>query len=224
MGPIRSVAVIGMLGAMVLTTGCASISNFQTAKPLGKGTAEALGATSFLTMANPLEPDSSITFRTFELQARVGLTEKLDIGLKYTFPTAGALDVKYCFLGSGKERGLFMSTGLQAGYTSFGSWGTDDDVDENTADEKRVEFYVPVYLSIYPLDFLSLSVIPSYGGRFYTFAKGYENVLGGNANVRIGKRFGVVLDFSLFRNFATEYTEKQVGIGAFVPLSQLFKR
>lgn len=50
-----------------------------------------------------------------------GVTEKLDLGVKYTFPTTGSLEGKYCLIGAGKEKGVFIASGLRAGYVSISS-------------------------------------------------------------------------------------------------------
>jgi hypothetical protein len=209
--------------SLFLTTGCASLSSFKTAKPLGKGNTE--GAFSVSHVATTNNQDSLIPglmekppeFWFFELQGSMGITEKLDVGLKYTFPLSGSLDAKYCLAGADKDKGFFFSPGLKIGYTSL-----PDDASDST-NNNRIEYFVPLYLSMYFTDFLSLSLIPSYSGRFYTEASGYSNLLGGSANIRIGKKFGMIAEYSYYHNFNMEWDEYQIGAALYFPLFKLFK-
>jgi hypothetical protein len=65
-------------------------------------------------------------------------------------------------------------------------------------------------------------VIPSYSGRFFTSGSYYNNLLGGNVNVRIGKKFGFIAEASLFHNFRMEWNEFQVGGALYLQLKNLF--
>ncbi len=209
--------------ALLLTTGCASLSSFKTAKPLGKGTTEGTFSVSHVATMN--SKDSLIPgfmeeppeFWFFELQGSMGVTEKLDVGLKYTFPLSGAIDAKYCLAGAGNEKGFFFSPGLKIGYTSL-----PNDADDSTKNN-RIEYFVPLYLSMYFNEFLSLSLIPSYSGRFYTEASGYSNLLGGSVNIRFGKKFGMIAEYSFYHNFNMEWDEYQAGAALYFPLFKLFK-
>lgn len=225
MFPIKT--VVSFCGTMVLIflAGCASISNFQTGKPLGKGNVEAMAAISNIDTRNGEEIDINDAeieivppeFTFFELQAMVGITEKLDIGVKYTFPTAGAVIAKYCLIGAGKDKGFFLSPGIRAGYTAF-----PHNVDDTVGND-RMEYFVPIHLTYYFTDFLALSVAPTYSGRYYTSVDlGYENCLGGSVNFKIGRKFGVVAEGAYFRNFQTEWDEYQVGGSVFFPFPNPF--
>jgi hypothetical protein len=152
----------------------------------------------------------------FELQGTLGLTEKLDIGLKYTFPLSGSLDAKYCLLGAGKDKGVFFSPGLKIGYTSLPN-NTNDSTENN-----RIEYFIPLYFSVYFTDFLALSLTPAYSGRFYTEASGYSNLIGGSVNLKIGKKIGAFLEYSQFHNFNMEWDEFQVGAAMYFPMFKLF--
>jgi len=45
----KKVSRMILSGALLLTIGCASVSNFQTGKPLGKGNAQGYAAISHIT-------------------------------------------------------------------------------------------------------------------------------------------------------------------------------
>ncbi len=214
--------IVLLCAALMSTIGCASLSNFKTAKPVGKGNTEGAFAVSYVATMNSkdslipglMEEPPEFTF--FELQGTLGVTEKLDVGLKYTFPLSGAIDAKYCLVGAGKEKGLFFSPGLKIGYTSL------PDTDEDSTESRRIEFFVPMYLSVYFNELISLSLIPSYSGRFYTEASGYSNLLGGSVNFKIGRKVGVIAEYSLYHNFDMEWNEYQAGAALFFPLGKLF--
>ena len=217
----RTFLTLSMAGAFLLATGCASISNFQTGKPLGKGNAEGIFSVSNINTINGdsisiADHDYEIVppeFTFFELQGVLGITDRIDIGIKYTFPTAGALTAKYCLVGAGKEKGIFLSPGLRAGYTAFPS--------TDSTENNRIEISVPVYLSLYFTNFLSVSLIPTYSGRYFTSFSSYENCLGGNFNLRIGKRFGFVAEAAYQRNLYWNWDELQFGGSIYFPLPEL---
>ncbi|HLV31479.1 MAG TPA: hypothetical protein VKY57_07925 [Chitinispirillaceae bacterium] len=210
--------------SLIYFAGCASISNFQTGKPLGKGNVEGMVAISKIDTRNgeSLEiNDSEIEivppeFTFFELQAMVGITEKLDLGVKYTFPTAGAVVAKYCLIGAGKEKGFFLSPGIRAGYTAF------PHNEDDTTGNDRMEFFIPIHLSYYFADLFALSIAPTYSGRFFIEGSSYENCFGGSVNVKIGKKFGVFAEAAYSRNLYWNWDEFQFGGSVFFSLPNLF--
>ncbi|NLW33449.1 MAG: hypothetical protein GXY77_18535 [Fibrobacter sp.] len=211
--------------SLIYFVGCASISNFQTGKPLGKGNVEAMVAISNIDTRNGDKiniSDNEIElvppkFTFFEIQAMVGITEKFDVGVRYTFPTAGSIVAKYCLIGAGNDKGFFLSPGIRAGYTAFPTSGDD------TTGNDRMEYFIPIHLTYYFTDYLALSVTPTYSGRYYTAVDlGYENCLGGSVNFKIGKKFGIIAEGAFFRNFHTEWDEYQFGGSVFFPFPNLF--
>jgi hypothetical protein len=112
----------------------------------------------------------------------VGITDRLDLGLKYTFPTGGSLEGKFCILGAGKKKGLFLTPGIRAGYSSSSISDNSDDSDDSNK-STWVEMSVPVYLTMNFTESISLSLIPTYSGRFIIEDSYYSNLLGGNVNM-----------------------------------------
>ncbi len=218
----NKVFILSLSGALFLIIGCASVSNFQTGKPLGKGNVQGYCAVSHITTeGNPISIAELVEiqpeFTFFEIGAMVGVTDKIDLGLKYTFPTSGLFDSKFCLLGAGKERGFFLSPGVRAGYSSISSSDNFDDSD-NSKKNTRIELSVPVYLTMNFSEFFSLSLIPTYSGRYITEDSYYSNLLGGNLNMKIGKKFGIVIDAAVYHNFKWEWQEIQGGGAVFFPL------
>ncbi len=221
----KKVLAISLAGAFFLTAGCASVSNFQTGKPLGKGNMQGYCAVSHITTkGNPITIPGLIEvqpeFTFFEVGAMLGITDRLDLGLKYTFPTGGLFDSKFCLIGSGKEKGFFLAPGLRAGYSSLSDSDDTDDTDDSNKNS-RIELSVPVYLTINFSEFFSLSLIPTYSGRFITQDSYYSNLLGGNLNMKLGRKFGVVIDAAFYHNFKWEWQEVQGGAAIFFPLPSI---
>jgi len=50
----------------------------------------------------------------------------------------------------------------------------------------------------------------------------FENLIGGNVNFAFGKKIGVVMEFSIFRNFTGNFNEIQGGLCFFYRLESLF--
>ncbi len=226
----KKVLRAGLSGVLFLAAGCVSVSNFQTGKPLGKGNTQGYAAVSHITTKSksikiddsisisiPIEPE----FTFFEIGAMLGINDRLDVGLKYTFPTGGSFDGKFCLLGAGKEKGFFLSPGLRAGYTSVSNPDDSDDSDDSNK-STWFDMSVPIYLTMNFTESFSLSLIPTYSGRFIIQDSYYSNLLGGNVNVKLGNRFGIIVDVAFYRNFKWEWNEIQGGGALFFPLPSLF--
>jgi hypothetical protein len=201
-----------------LLVGCASNSNFHSARPLGTGNAQGFFAISHLSGEgeDTTELVDSYTFTTFEIGAMVGLLDGLDIGVKYTFPTAAFLEAKYALIGKGRQRGFFFGPGLRGGYTSFPT-------DTSEASNNRIEFAVPLYCSLYPTEWFGMSLIPSYSGRVFEDPDAdFTHLVGGNVNIDLGKKFGFLAEFSFYRNLTSSWNEMQVGAGIKYELRELF--
>jgi hypothetical protein len=213
-----SIAVLALLASLL---GCASNSNFYSARPLGQGNSQAFVAVSTIDTERPedtllaavIRPD----FTIFEVGASAGVTDKLDVGVKYSFPTAGFIEARYALLGADRREGFFFAPGLRAGYTAFPQ--SADQEEENS----RVELAVPLFLSYFPLEWLGVSLIPTCSFRYFTAAEGYsENLLGGNVNVRIGKKVGGLVEGAFHQNFKWKWLETQIGAGIYFEIHDLF--
>ena len=212
--------IAGLLAvSLALFSGCASNTSFLNARPVEKGKINMYAGLSNINFTD-YNPDPVLGEVPegffFELGAEAGLTERLSVGFKYTFPTAGSIDGKFTYLGKGRETGFFGALGLHGGYTAFPS--ADDSVSND-----RVEFCVPLYFSYFPLKWLGFTLTPAYSGRFFTqIEEIYSNLVGANFNIKLGNRFGVVLEASFYRNFTYEWNEIQGGIAFNYTLEDLF--
>jgi hypothetical protein len=89
-----------------------SYSNYDLAPTLKPGTYKIGFTTNNFYLFASLKDTISYDLRTLDLFARMGLTEKLDFGLKYSSPRAGLVSVKYQFL----SRPIASSFSIGFGY------------------------------------------------------------------------------------------------------------
>lgn len=219
---MRSPTLVPFVAALLLygmLAGCASNSNYYSAKPVGDGNIQLLAAVSTIdtrdaadtVLATVIRPD----FGIFELGAMLGLNERFDIGVKYSFPTAGFVEGKYALVGAGKEKGFFLAPGFRVGYTAF------PESPEQKEENSRIELAVPLLVSLYPADWLGLTLIPTYSFRYFTALEGYgENIAGGNINLRLGGKFGFFVEGAAHRNFKWEWVEVQGGLGLYITFNE----
>ncbi|MFW6221877.1 MAG: hypothetical protein ACOC4C_05360 [Fibrobacterota bacterium] len=210
-----------VVACVMIFAGCASNSNFRSGRPLGAGNAQGVFSVSHIgtrevdTAKYLFEPPD---FTFFEIGAMLGVLEGLDVGLKYTFPSAGCLEAKYALVGKNAEKGFFLTPGLRGGYTSF-PYSDSTEAEESN----RIELAVPLYLSYYPLDWFGFNVIPTYSVRFFNSEDSeINNLLGGNINIDIGRKFGFIAEVAFYRNFTAEWNEFQFGGGIKFALRDLF--
>jgi hypothetical protein len=216
----ETVRLFSLLGgaatAAILLANCASISNLSSARPTGKDGSRLTVAVSKITTKSDTIPiiEQIPDFVFFELMGTTGITDRLDLSLKYTFPTAGFLEGKYCVVISGPETGFFFSPALRVGYTSFPS--------DSTSDNNRVETSLPLYLSYYPTKIFGMTIAPVYAARFFLGESRVTQLAGGMASFAIGNRTGLLIEGDYLYNFAWKWHEIQVGAALFVPVKNLF--
>ncbi|MEL6537076.1 MAG: hypothetical protein AAFQ98_16765 [Bacteroidota bacterium] len=189
-------------------TSCVTTATLQTARTtpkgkLGGGLGGSVVVTSETTEpiggGDPQVPTITLPLIYFNtpVMVRYGISNRLDIGVRFGGVSLPTLDAKYMLLGDHSSK-TALSVGASVGYANF-----TDDTDNNS---RISEFSVPVYASLYPVDWLALYLTPRYIGRFdATLTNGgsgrgqvYQGWLGGTAGVRLGKRFGVVAEVSSF--------------------------
>ena len=150
----------------------------------------------------------------FELMGTTGITDRLDLSLKYTFPAAGFLEAKYCLVMTNPETGLFLSPALRAGYTSFPS--------DSASDNNRIETSLPLYFSYYPAKVFGITIAPVYAARFFLGDSRVTQLAGGMASLSFGTKTGVIVEGDYLYNLAWQWHEIQVGGALFFPIKDLF--
>lgn len=203
--------------AVLFLCNCASISNFSTARPVGRGNGQITAALSRITTISDTIPliEKIPEFYFFELLGTIGITDRFDLGVKYTFPAAGFLEGKYCFVSNDSLKGMFLSPALRAGYTSFPH--------DSGSTNNRFEISVPVYFSFFPSPLFGITVAPVYSGRFFMRnSSSVTHCSGTMLSMSIGKRIGVILEGDYLYNFTWKWHEIQAGIALFIPVKNLF--
>lgn len=211
---LMSIAVI-----LLLLADCASISNFSTARPVGKDHSQlTIGISKIMTESDTIPIIEKVpSFFFFEIMGTRGLTGRFDLSLKYTFPSAGFLEGKYCLVKTDSLTGFFLSPALRAGYSAFPTSG-----DDSTAND-RMEMSLPIYLSIYPNSTFGLTVAPVLGLRFFMESESRMTQLAGAmASLSIGNKTGLIVEGDYFYNFYWQWHEIQVGAALFFPAENLF--
>lgn len=196
---------------------CASISNLSTARPLGKGESRlSIGISKITTKSDTIPLIEEIPdFMFFELMGTTGLTERFDLGIKYTFPLSAHLEGKYCLVKNDSALGFFLSPALRVGYTSFPA--------DSGEDNNRFEISLPVYTSFFPSDMVGITIAPVYSTRFFiTEDMRVTQLAGGMLSLCIGKKTGVIIEGDYLYNFAWKWHEIQGGIALFLPIKDIF--
>jgi hypothetical protein len=188
------------IGAMLLITGCftgcASFSSFQDARTVDKGTARMLvAATSHTAVVDSATAFEDPSFYVIDVGARVGLTKKFDIGLKYTLPGSMVGDAKYMF--TSRESKVGFSTGFSAGYTKVEVEFSDSSGNSTAtaSSPTTIDATIPLYFSVYPLNWLSFTVEPHATYRWVI--GGWLTagpIVGANGDLKIGNRGGLLLE------------------------------
>jgi hypothetical protein len=220
---LSKILLLAFIGLQLICIGCASNSNFTTARAIPKGEVDGFFAVSHIGFSEDTIPilGSVPEAYFFELGANAGITEALGVGLKYTFPSAGSINGKYTYVGVGRQKGFFSAVGIQGGYTSFPT------AEGDTTENQRIEFSFPLYASYFINEIIGISLIPTYSGRYYTSGgddsdSPLSNLFGGNINLQIKSKVGVVIEGSWFYNSLYNWQEYQIGMGIIFPLKNLF--
>jgi hypothetical protein len=181
----------------LLLTNCASLSGLQDGRTAGQGNGE-LGISLNLATSpdfNTIEDEGgldtvvnveipSLFVPALEFGGRMGVGEKIDIGLRLNTSLNLGFNVKAQVLGD-RESKTALSLGAEVGTFGLvlGLWNVQ----------------VPVYFSVHPKENFTWYVTPRYIYQFATVA-GIENglsYLGGNTGILFGKRnkFGLDLGY-----------------------------
>ena len=172
--------------SMLLLNSCVQLSTFQTAKTVEKGSGEILVAIGGGGVSESFS-DESIGFGTFEVAGRLGVGEKVDIGLKISHFISYLADVKFQFVGD-KDSKFAMATGPGVGIYAFGLGTTIG------------QLTVPLHMSVHPSERLGIYLTPRYSGQFaFGDESGSLNYLGGSVGFETGRKIKFGTDISYLR-------------------------
>ena len=177
--------------AAVFFTGCFSFSNLQSAKTLGKGESEFGVSVGYIGFVDG-ELNGTFPVPTLEIQGKYGVSDKADIGLKFSNIGISVASLKYQFVGD-KSSKFAAATGLGLGGTLVGF---------NLGDEGNLRFFqieVPLHLSFHPSDKFAMYFSPKYFGIGGAFAgeAGMSHLLFFSPGLEFGRRFKFGLEFNV---------------------------
>ena len=223
----------------VLLSSCASLSSYTDAKTQEKGTVrsffgggQTVGPEALITeMSETLINETSealinqtpehskatgtVGLYIIEAGARVGISENIDAGFKFTLPEGIALDGRYML--TNPESDYILSTGLKGSHTSL---QTESSSDEPSTAYWFADVTLPFYVSYYPTEWLAVTVIPDFTYRLSSLG-GDENkmLLGGNVNAKIGSSAGIIGEFGFHEDLGGGEPFTQYGVILFWTLS-----
>jgi hypothetical protein len=207
---MKKVLLSSIILSATLMTGCVSFSTLQTGRVLGEGNFAGTMALSSIN-GQILSDSAATTAPMFEFQGTYGITEKIDGFIKIGLLGTSSLGAKYQLLGDDESKGA-LSFG-----TSIGTISTSSGIYETTI----WDWTIPVYASYHPTDWLAVYASPKYVMRF---TGNYENDkktnsgssgwYGGTGGIRVGRKFGFMMEYSSFttNGLAKPYSQVSAGI------------
>ena len=213
--------------AATLLSSCASLSSYTDAKTQKKGDVQAFfgggqtvgpeaiinETTELINDVNGAQDieDPTVTGTLLEAGARVGISENIDAGIKFTLPGGVALDGRYML--TDPEADYALTVGLKGSYTSL---ETEDDDGSTSTAYWFTDFTLPFYASYYPAEWLALTVIPDFTYRLSSIG-GDENkmLIGGNVNAKLGSSAGIIGEFGYHEDLGGGEPYTQYGVVVF---------
>jgi hypothetical protein len=217
-----SILITFSIFALLVFSSCTSNSLFLTGKPNGAYKAIGFSGISIKghftdSLGKKYIQNDGISILPIDAGIAVGFSENLDIYFRYTLPLSFNLGFKASNAFT-ENRNWYVGAGFQVG--GYG-WNDDDTTSTST---RNFNFNIPFYLSYFPVEVFGVTLIPEYKGVLTNESLGnkngyhYESLLGGNANIKIGRKWGVILETSMLYNFQKQYPEFQAGLAAFFPI------
>jgi hypothetical protein len=207
---MKKVLLSSIILSATLMTGCVSFSTLQTGRVAGRD--NFVGTVAYSSVNGQILSDSAAnTAPMLEFQSTYGITEKLDGFIKIGLLGTSSLGAKYQLLGDDESKGA-LSFG-----TSIGTISTSSGIYET----KVWDWTIPVYASYHPTDWLAVYASPKYVMRFIG---NYENDkktksstsgwYGGTGGIRVGRKFGFMVEYSSFttNGLAKPYSQVSAGL------------
>ena len=198
---------------------CVSNTLFMDAKPIGENNQNlSIGASlrgKFATITDTtVFKNVDISFFPVDLATVMGITDAVDVFMKYTVPITLNIGMKSSFIPLNDRSHYYSAVGTSLGIDLVSVMIKDSTV------ENRPPLYfdvkIPVYQTISFNRYLDISVIPNIMIRVdYRY---FQVLAGCNFNVKIGNTFGVFLEASFLHNYRYNEPERQFGLNAFFPL------
>jgi hypothetical protein len=192
---MRRIPGILFIAVLFLTTSCINMSSMQTGRTLPQGEFGYGGGGGFISHQldfNDDEDDEDVFEDDFDLRFsmpfleasfKYGITDKFDVGAKFTLIGTSSIDVKYQFWGD--QHSTFAgSIGLGGAYVGIGN-------------ANIVDIIVPAYFSFHPVDGFAVYATPKYTLR--SFEDVNTHWIGSSLGLRIGKENAFVIEAGYFQ-------------------------
>lgn len=201
-------SLFGILGFVLLLSGCASVSTLQTARALPEGTHRTtIGGGYFTT---PSSAGANVKYPFIEGAYRVGFDSYMEIGGKITAPSHLAIDAKYQFL---DDRYLALAVGLGFGYLVA---STDMKATTNQYTDNFLDIFVPFYASYDLNPVISIYSSPRYIFRVFTGTNVPNGHLAGaSIGVKFGNTAGIFLESSFLKGISHASDQFQITTAVF---------
>ncbi len=118
---IKSAAILA--GSLLLFINCFTVTNFETAQTAGSGNFEFGGSFSPVMMLANQSGSNAVILPFADISAKLGITDRFDIGARWALPFGIYANTKYQFLRNGIDGALFLEgsyfgplTGSDAGF------------------------------------------------------------------------------------------------------------
>ncbi|RME64014.1 MAG: hypothetical protein D6778_08700 [Nitrospirae bacterium] len=205
----KGAKLLGLFYLVLLTVGCASFSNFQTAETLEPGkTSFGAGVTATTVSPEPQVEDvyyESITYITPEMSFRYGAAEHFDIGARlYTsLPIGLIVDGKFQFLDT---KSFDAAAGLGVSYSGI-------EINDNSI--RFLDLYPALLFTYHLSEGLSTTLAPRVIVRNIssdTAGDETQTIPGATLTLAIGKRVQFMPEVGYYQSSDVKFINYGVGI------------
>jgi hypothetical protein len=105
---ISVICTFALISFVLLFTGCISFTNFETAQTAAPGRFQFGGSFSPIVILSSETGGGSVILPFADLSAKIGLTDRFDIGARWVLPFGMYLNTKYQFLKNNIDGALFV--------------------------------------------------------------------------------------------------------------------
>ncbi len=193
---------------------CASVTGFNTGRTVGDDAGEVTASLSFANVPEFQENEDveevleEVVVPLFELGARYGVAERIDVGLRFNSALNFLVDTKIQLVG---DQASPFAVAVGAGLGGFGFI---------SGSGMMLNFQAPLYTSFHPSEKFAVYLSPRYIGQFGTNfeeTSGMLNYFGANTGFEVGRkaRFGLDIGYFSLWNEAEGLNSDilQLGIG-----------
>jgi hypothetical protein len=209
-----------LLLLLALTGACVNMSTLQTAKAMDPGAQRILVGGGYYASpsvdkdaSESSSSDVSLALPYLELGYRRGIVDRVEVGAKVTVPGTVGVDGKYQLVSAGK---FAVAAGLGVSYLKIETESSTSGGATMKTSTQLVDAIVPAYVSYDLAAPLAVYLSPKYVLRASQStddmgtSRGFSNLVGATAGVRVGERFGLFLESSYLKDITSSFDSFQV--------------